>query len=112
TALAFTAARPEAVEVTTRKLRDVQKLHDSLNAMIAFMPPADLAQMCERIDLARDLLAKDVPPAPEEPLTALAPDDVSPIVAAVLQHKDVAMYLHPDAPGRVPVRVELAAPYA
>ena len=124
-ALAFTAARPEAVEVTTRKLRDVQKLHDSLGAVIAFMPPADLAHMCDgivegrpgtdfarRIDMARDLLAKDVPPAPAEPLTALAPEDVSPIVAAVLQHQDVAMYLHPDAPGRVPVRVELAEPYA
>jgi len=123
-ALAYVATRPEVLDVTTRKLRDVQKLHDSLNAMIAFMPPADLAQMCERIvdgrrdtdfakriELARDLLARDVPPAPEEPLTTLAAEDVSRIVAAVLQHADVAMYLHPDVPGRVPVHIELAAPY-
>jgi hypothetical protein len=123
-ALAFTAARPEAVEATTRKLRDVQKLHDSLGAVIAFMPPADLAHLCNgivkarpgtdfarRIDQARELLAKDVPPAPEEQLTTLAAGDVTPVVAAVLQHADVAKYLHPDLPGRVPVHIELAAPY-
>jgi hypothetical protein len=123
-ALAFSAARPEAAEVVARKLRDVRKLHDSLDAVIAFMPPGHLAQLCDgivagradadfarRIDQARDLLATDVPPAPEEALTTLAASDVTPIVAAVLQHADVAMYLHPDSPGRVPVRIALAAPY-
>jgi hypothetical protein len=123
-ALAFSAARPEAVEATTRKLRDVQNLHDSLGAVIAFMPPADLAHLCNgivkarpntdfarRIDQARELLAKDVPPAPEEQVTTLAAGDVTPVVAAVLQHAEVAMYLHPDLPGRVPVHIELAAPY-
>jgi hypothetical protein len=120
-ALALATPRPEVVEVTARKLDDYAKAYASLAPMFAMMPRAKLCgdfisqranmDFGKRVSSMRDSLAHDVPPPPEEPLTTLAPAEVGPIVAAVLQHADVAMYLHPDAPGRVPVRVALAAPY-
>ena len=120
-ALALAAPRPEVVEVTTRKLDGYAKVYASLAPMFALMSHAKICgdfiaqrpkmDFGKRVSVIRDSLAHDVPPPPDEPLTTLAPDEVGPIVAAVLQHADVAMYLHPDVPGRVPVRVVLAAPY-
>ena len=121
TALGLQAPRPEVVEVSNRKLDQFAKLYERMMPMLAMMPREKLcndiisdrpvSNFDKKLTATRDMLARDVPPAPEEPLTSLAPGDVDPIVAAVLQHADVAMYLHPDAPGRVPVRVALAAPY-
>jgi hypothetical protein len=120
-ALALTAPRPEVVEVTARKLDGYARVSASLAPMLAMTPHDKLCNdiisgrpnmdFGKRVAIMRDSLARDVPPKPEEPITTLAPEEVGPIVAAVLQHADVAMYLHPDVPGRVPVRVALAAPY-
>ncbi len=43
--------------------------------------------------------------------SVLATADFEAIVGAVLRHKDVAMYLHPEAAGRVPVRVAFKPPF-
>lgn len=120
-ALALPNPRAEVLEVVKRKISDYDKFHKTLLAMMASMPRKEICEemIAKRPTLlfdkslasTRDMLSRDKPPAPEPTLTTLAAADVDPIVAAVLQHPDVAMYLHPDAPGRVPVRVSVAAPY-
>jgi hypothetical protein len=42
---------------------------------------------------------------------AVSDADLNAIVAATLTHKDVAMYLHPEVKGRVPVRVAFSPPH-
>jgi hypothetical protein len=42
----------------------------------------------------------------------LSGTDINQIVGAVLARKEVAMYLHPDVPGRLPVKVAVASPYS
>ncbi len=123
-ALALASPRQEVAEVTKRKLEAFAKIQLQMEQMLMQMPPAEFQKLCERVvaqrsvtDFAkrvattREMLGRDVPPAPEPPITSLASEDVAPVVAAVLQHKRVAMYLHPEVPGRVPVRVAVAAPY-
>jgi hypothetical protein len=121
-ALAF-APRPALAEVTARKLADFAALQEQMLPMVAASPQLR-TQLCDelvagraatyfpkQVQAAARVLATDRPPAPEAPLTTLASADVGAIVAIVLQHPEVAMYLHPDVPGRVPVRVAVAAPY-
>lgn len=118
--------RPELDDVVARHLARTAALEQQMAQMFQMMP-ALRTEACEKPDNgspdgfarhlanARRMLAdaeSTAPPPPVEPQTGLAPADVGPIVAAVLQHPDVAMYLHPDLPGRVPVRVALAAPHA
>lgn len=123
-ALALQALRPAVVEVTTRKVNAYRQVYAQMQSMMPLMPAAERDRLCDdvvakrptadfpkRMASARRVLAEDVPPPPEPAFVPLASEDVSPVVAAVLQHRDVAMYLHPDVPGRVPVRVALAAPY-
>ena len=42
----------------------------------------------------------------------LSGTDINQIVDAVLARKEVAMYLHPEVPGRLPVKVAVASPYS
>ena len=70
-----------------------------------------------RVDKVRTQASRVDPPAPVDPdaalpEAALAAAELDEAVRLVLQHPDVAMYLHPEVPERVPVRVALAAPYA
>ncbi len=48
-------------------------------------------------------------PHPSEQV--LANTDFDQIIAATLKHPSVAMYLHPEVDGRVPVRVAMGAPF-
>lgn len=60
---------------------------------------------------ARQTIAWDSPPPPEFPVRWMTDDELGAVVGAVLRDPKVSTYLHPDKPGRVPVRVALAAPY-
>jgi hypothetical protein len=121
-ALALPSPRPELVEVTNRKLDSYAKAYATLLPMLARMPHDQICgdfvagrasiDFDKRVANARDILARDVPPAPEAALTSLGEGELDAIVGAVMQHKDVAMYLHPEVAGRVPVRIALAPPYA
>ena len=53
--------------------------------------------------------ASSLPPSPPRPLTTT---DINQIVGAVLTHVKVAQYLHPGMPGRLPVKITIAAPYS
>lgn len=43
---------------------------------------------------------------------AIADDDLTLVLAAVLQHKSVAIYLHPEMQGRLPVIIAIGKPYS
>lgn len=49
---------------------------------------------------------------PQPTPTLLTKTDINQIVSAVLTHLDVAKYLHPDIPGRLPVKITIADPYS
>lgn len=49
---------------------------------------------------------------PQPPPTPLTKTDIHQIVGAVLTHVKVAQYLHPEMPGRLPVKITMAAPYS
>lgn len=77
-------------------------------------PPTPFAA---RIENVRTQAARVDPPKPVDPDAGLAEVQLSvvelnAIVRQVLEHKDVAMYLHPELPERVPVRVALNEAYA
>lgn len=59
--------------------------------------------------LAASAGVSSLPPSPPTPLTKT---DISQIVGAVLTHVKVAQYLHPEMPGRLPVKITIAAPYS
>lgn len=42
----------------------------------------------------------------------LSGTEINQIVGAVLARKEVAMYLHPEVPGRLPVKVAVDSPYS
>ena len=65
-----------------------------------------------RIALALALATASFAVAAPQSASSLRQNDINQIVAAVLTHKDVVMYLHPESPGRVPVRIDLHAPYS
>lgn len=49
---------------------------------------------------------------PQPSPALLTNTDINQIVSAVLTHADVAQFLHPDMPGRLPVKITVAAPYS
>jgi hypothetical protein len=49
---------------------------------------------------------------PQPSPALLTTTEINQIVGAVLTHADVAQFLHPDMPGRLPVKVTVAAPYS
>ena len=59
--------------------------------------------------LAASAGVSSLPPPPPTPLTKT---DINQIVGAVLTHVKVAQYLHPEMPGRLPVKIAIAAPYS
>lgn len=59
--------------------------------------------------LAASTGVSSLPPPPPTPLTKT---DINQIVGAVLTHVKVAQYLHPEMPGRLPVKITIAAPYS
>ena len=59
--------------------------------------------------LAASTGVSSLPPPPPTPLTKT---DINQIVGAVLTHVKVAQYLHPEMPGRLPVKIAIAAPYS
>ncbi len=59
--------------------------------------------------LAVSTTFSSVPQQPKAPLTQA---DINQIIGAVLTQVDVAKFLHPDIPGRLPVKITIAAPYA
>jgi hypothetical protein len=122
-ALALPAPRPEVQAAVDVELEFNAKANVTLDAATSRMPPqlmcqiigpdADTIDFDARMKTVREHLGAAAPASSTQaPVSVLAPADVSAVVAAVLQHRDVAMYLHPDAPGRLPVRVALDAAYA
>mgnify|MGYP001123380021 CR=1 FL=1 len=59
--------------------------------------------------LAASTGVSSLPPPRPTPLTKT---DINQIVGAVLTHVKVAQYLHPEMPGRLPVKITIAAPYS
>ena len=59
--------------------------------------------------LAASAGVSSLPPPPPTPLTKT---DINQIVGVVLTHVKVAQYLHPEMPGRLPVKIAIAAPYS
>jgi hypothetical protein len=137
---AFEQAHPEYVAalayvpagafapLAERELASTAEAHAMLRSLLAMAPAELRAESCDEVVAGRagtDFAAKladarealanaaavAIATAPLGPVTDLAADDVNAIAAAILRHPEVAMYLHPDAPGRVPVKVGIDAPY-
>lgn len=131
-ALAMPSPSAQLTEAVERKLADYARVYDQMARMLAMMSQATRDKLCDeaiaertsgrfddRIASTRKILAENMSsssapasaPASASAPVALASADVQPVVAAVLQHPEVAKYLHPEVSGRVPVRVAIVAPY-
>ena len=125
-ALSSTPSSPAAASRAkdlTAQYRDGLKL---IMNMAAQMPPEMVcasffskprAPFAQNIESARKLAAVPKAPAPihpddAQPEVRLARGDLERIVQLVLEHKDMAMYLHPELAERVPVRVAFESAYA
>lgn len=126
-ALASTPSSPAAASRAkdlTAQYRDGLKL---IMNMAAQMPPEMVcasffskprAPFAQNVESARKLAAMPkaaptpVHPDDAQPEVRLAKGDLERIVQLVLEHKDMAMYLHPELAERVPVRVAFENAYA
>jgi hypothetical protein len=62
--------------------------------------------------VALALALSAAPASAQQAVGLLDQADLNQIISAVLTHKVVSMYLHPEVPGRLPVKVAIAAPYS
>jgi hypothetical protein len=117
---------PERAVLADALIKRRQDAVGLLRQRASSMPPAMFCEsvlknpataFADRVENVRERASRPIPPAAVDPDAGvpeveLSRAELNAVVGHVLVHPEVAKYLHPDAPGRLPVRVALAAPYS